>query len=279
MTKINRLGWRTAARRRPPLATLLLCLYAALFPTPLRAGQIGLGLGYVRGDCGITQAADSGTCFRGARSELLVNFFEKDRGSVFGKSSSDASTSDGRRSGRASGAHLGDPGFSSFGGGGDIRGALILLAVIIVVFGIYWSIAALASQKLKLGLYYSYDFQSSRWPLDGDAALERYRVSRAGLQAGFYLIPDVDVQLHVGVGPAVGKLETADGRYDLRGVSSKVGLGYVPSTDAGPFALYEFEGTFFSGQSLQEHLHENQQLKLPKVRRTGALMGGYTFAF
>lgn len=264
----------------------IICAMAMLWPREaLAVGQMSLGLGYIKGDCQLPTATDeagagSPRCFTGLRLETLVSFYHQDADSKADDGGKSIGLLDGENSsGSGTNWNLGH-----IGGGRDAEALLIIIAVVLLLFGIYWTIGALASQKLKLGLYYSHDFQTTRWSgQHGGDTYETFEVERAGIQAGFYLIPDVDVQIHTGVGPATARIashgDSSSDHLYVKGISTKAGIGWVPSADSGPFALYEMEGTFISSGSLARYVRESSPLRLPSLRRSGAVMAGYTFAF
>lgn len=246
-----------------------LCIALVLRAGTANAAQLGLGLGYVKGDCTVASEDTSRRCFEGGRAEVSLSVLAADHEPAEGKLE--------KRTEKSEGGSSFSPNFS----GGSMRGrgaevfAVILIAVILI-FGIYWFITALLASKTKIGLYYSEDFTTR-----SDTT---YRVQRSGLQMGFYLFESVDLQLAAGVGPASAQVATSveddTERYRLRGLASKASFGYVPSEGSGPTFLYEIESTFFNEGSLNRYLENTaKSTELPKVRRSGAWSLGWTVGF
>lgn len=265
---------RVALMRSLPLIALLASLM--ILPREVFASphvSLGLGVGYVRGEC---LAADDGkddSCFEGTRVEASLGLFHREAKDPPKTPTAVASSSDSSSSGWNW--------FPTNGGGTDV--VLVVLALILIVYGIYWLVAAIASKKLKLGLFYSQDFQATTWKDRDGKDYESYDVQRYGMQASFYFFESVDIQLHAGVGPAAAQLSTHVGgvteSYSMQGLSTKAGIGYVPFDGKGLFLFYEVEGTFFEESSLKHYVESNTETNLPKVRRSGAVMTGWNVAF
>lgn len=248
-----------------------------ILPSDARAHQLGLGLGLVDGDCSILSETESSRCFTGARWELFWNFYGSGGENAGGSGSASAS-------GRSSGGNwFWNTNFGSFGGGNGSADFVIVafLLSLILLAGVFWAIVYLFSTRTKLGMFYSADTQQVPVIYDGERqGIESYQVEKLGTQISFYPSRVVDLQLYFGLAGATARIRTYErddgvGTYNLRGIASKAGFGYMPDIDEGGFFLTaEVEGAFY-GESALRYSQEARRKVLPQYRRNAAVMLGF----
>lgn len=257
---------------------LLTWLLALLMwaPADARASTIQTGIGYVRGECRSIGDSDSHACFSGERLNLGVNFPVKDKddessgGDIHVDSPSSSGGVDWSR------------GLQWSGSNDTVTVIVLTLVIILLLFGIYWFVAGIISRRMSLGLYAAFDFQKAKLTGDNGIVVEKYQSQSTGLQALFYMFRNTDVVLNVGLAAATAQISTTsdvggDASYNLRGISSKIGLGYVPFEKTGMYAMLELQGTYFDGTSLSKYVKDNADAKLPKIERSAALILGVAF--
>lgn len=252
----------------------LLCAFLMLVPTRAHAVDWQTGAGYVQGDCRQIGDSDRRACFTGERFDLGLN--------VVVKAKDDPDAGDTKVKHRSHGGGGGGGGWFHASSGDAALFILLVAVVILLVLGIIAFLSSLFSHRFSIGAYSSVTFQSAK--LEGEAGLsvEKYHSQRTGFHTNIYFVPDFDFVVNFGVAAATSQIKTTsadegDKSYNLRGTSSKFGLGYLPFQRAGIYGMVELENTHFDGFSLSKYARSNTKTKIPNNKSSGSFVLGLTF--
>lgn len=281
----------------------LLALALAIAPARAQAAalegstarhQFMLGLGGVRGNCEFNDAAGKKICLKGERLVLAYGFsvyerggaksrdaeFDGDKGGSEGSGDSTASV-------RGNSSHWYNNSCPSSGGncgsGKDAAALLVVAAIALVLFGIWWLLFSVFADRLKVGLVYSTDFQSDNL-FEPRNYFESYRVQRFGARLGVYLVPKVDMELFATATASdavISRKSAEDGSkssFSIHGFSSSFGIGRVPYANRrGVFGYLEFERNFFSAGRLRAYVDQQNEPILAPKKDSGAFILGWAF--